>query len=1148
MPVNNNCERPVFFDPDRKRWPRLRRSVFLSGLAFSLLFGLLIVSILLNPELPVLGLPQSSMLPNGGHPQLPKIDPVNPTGGPKLREAKRKLYAERKKHKVAPPPQVKRVPTPDLLTMGFYVNWDPTSMSSLQENIANLDVVITECLELIGADGTLEEPDHDRQQQAIEFIRSKGPDVRIMALVNNFNSKEKKWDADTLKKMLANPEARKYCIAQLSDYAREENFAGISLDFENVLDESQPALTQFTAELATSLHSAGLELSISLPANNDSFEYRRISETADYVILMAYDQHYAGSNPGPIAGADWFEQMLRLRQTEIPASKTIVAIANYAYDWEGTKEPVVKTFQEAVVTAKESSTEDSQIEIRLDPASLNPTFRYEEDDASLHQVWMLDAVTAFNQMAVTRQFGARGVALWRLGSEDPSMWNFFGKDLPQDASAAALLSTMSYGYGLDYETPRGRGEVGEILHVKGKPGTGTREIGFDSARGLITSEHFTEFPSSWLISRYGGGIAGKIALTFDDGPDPEYTPHILDALKQANAHATFFVTGLNGEQYPGLLKRMIEEGHDIGNHTFTHPNIAKISKTQLQLELSATSVLLESVIGRRSYLFRPPYAEDSEPDTPDEVGPLETINDMGYLTVGMQIDPKDWHQPGVEKIVSETLKLAQEHKGNIVLLHDSGGERSQTVAALPELISKLRENGFQLVTVSELLGKTRDEVMPPISPENRWRAWAGWVAFGTINLTLAAIHILFLAGIVLGIARLLFIGVLATIEHYGSRHRTYPSGFIPSVAIIVPAFNEEKVIVQTIASLLAAEHESKCEIVVVDDGSTDGTSDRVRAAFAGDDRVRLYTRPNGGKAAALSFGVAHTDAEIVIALDADTVFTRNTITKLVRHFTDPRIGAVAGNAKVGNRINLLTRWQALEYITSQNLDRRAFDVLNCVTVVPGAVGAWRRELVEKAGGFSDLTLAEDADLTMSIRKLGYSIVYEDEAVGLTEAPDTVRGFIRQRYRWMYGTLQAAWKHKDALFRPRYGSLGFVALPNIFLFQVIFPLVSPAMDLLMLVSLATAAFNRWQHPTEFSADTLWRVLFYYAMFVAVDFAAAALAFVFEPTENKRLLVWLLLQRFFYRQLMYYVAIKSTLASLRGVAVEWNKLERKATVRA
>src|SRR6185295_4982753 len=304
-----------------------------------------------------------------------------------------------------------------------------------------------------------------------------------------------------------------------------------------------------------------------------------------------------------------------------------------------------------------------------------------------------------------------------------------------------------------------------------------------------------------------------------------------------------------------------------------------------------------------------------------------------------------------------------------------------------------------------------------------------------------------------------------------------------------------------------SDHPPNFEIVVVDDGSSDNTFERVRESFADEPRVRLFTQPNSGKPGALNHGVASTSAEIVIALDADTIFARDTISKLVRHFADPKVGAVAGNAKVGNRINLLTRWQALEYITSQNLDRRAFNLLNCVTVVPGAVGAWRRELVERAGGFTDVTLAEDADLTMAIRKLGYSIAYEDEAAGLTEAPDTIRGFIRQRYRWMYGTLQAAWKHSDALFRPRYGSLGFVALPNIFIFQVLFPLISPVMDLLMVAALAAAGFDRWQHPAEASADNLRNVLFYYALFVAVDFLASALAFAFEPLERRSLLLWL-----------------------------------------
>ncbi|MCC9004103.1 MAG: glycosyltransferase family 2 protein, partial [Candidatus Competibacter sp.] len=192
--------------------------------------------------------------------------------------------------------------------------------------------------------------------------------------------------------------------------------------------------------------------------------------------------------------------------------------------------------------------------------------------------------------------------------------------------------------------------------------------------------------------------------------------------------------------------------------------------------------------------------------------------------------------------------------------------------------------------------------------------------------------------------------------------------------------------------------------------------------------------------------------------------------------------------------------------------------------------------------------AEDADLTLAIRKLDYAIVYEDEAIALTEAPDTVRGFIRQRFRWMFGTMQVAWKHRDALFRRRYGALGFVALPNILIFQVLFPLVSPVMDLLLIWSLGSAAFNHWQHPAEYSPDALWRVLFYYALFVVVDYLAAILAFALERRESWGLLAWLFWQRFYYRQLMYYVAIKSTLTSLRGVLVGWGKLERKATVQA
>jgi cellulose synthase/poly-beta-1,6-N-acetylglucosamine synthase-like glycosyltransferase len=334
----------------------------------------------------------------------------------------------------------------------------------------------------------------------------------------------------------------------------------------------------------------------------------------------------------------------------------------------------------------------------------------------------------------------------------------------------------------------------------------------------------------------------------------------------------------------------------------------------------------------------------------------------------------------------------------------------------------------------------------------------------------------------------------------------------------------------------------------VDDGSPDRTSEVVQENFAGNARVSLFTKVNGGKAEALNYGIRYAKGEIIIALDADTIFPTDAVSALAHRFYDPKIGAVAGNAKVGNRINLVTRWQALEYITSQNLDRRAFSSLNCITVVPGAVGAWRRSLLEQVGGFASDTLAEDQDLTIKVRKLGYKIGYEESAIAWTEAPDTIRTLSKQRFRWSFGTLQCMWKHRDALFRPRYGALGFIAMPNVWIFQILFPLVSPVMDLMLIWSLLQALMIQLSHQSEYAVSNLQQVLFYYALFLAVDWFAAAFAFVLEKRESWRLLWWLLLQRFCYRQVMYYVMVKSVAVAARGAVVGWGKLERKATVQA
>jgi cellulose synthase/poly-beta-1,6-N-acetylglucosamine synthase-like glycosyltransferase/peptidoglycan/xylan/chitin deacetylase (PgdA/CDA1 family) len=998
-------------------------------------------------------------------------------------------------------------------------------------------MVIAEWLHLDGVDGRLRENDPNKQKIATNYIRTHAPSKPIIPLVNNYNGSI--WESQKLAKMLADPKARQHVITQLIEYVVRNDFQGISIDFESIPTRAQRNFEHFIAELYAEMHPRNLLVSVNVPVLDPEFHFKTLSQSADQLILMAYDEHWSDSGPGPIAGVNWFTRALNESLRDIPREKMVVAIGNYGYDWGGGKYAEELTFEEAVLVAKESDAS-----IVLDPKSLNPHYDYADDEGRTHHVWLLDATSSFNQLRVVREIMPRGIALWRLGSEDPSIWKTLDWSKTLDSNVAHSMSESNFVFGLDYEGN------GEILEITSYAQPGHRTIEHDAHRNLITGEHFDLYPSPYVITRHGG-TPRKVVLTFDDGPDPEYTGRILDVLKKEGIPATFFVIGLNAELHPDILQRIYDEGHEIGNHTFTHPNIEVISDAQFRLELTATQRVLESAIGRHTLLFRPPYAVDSEPETIDQARAIDEASQLGYLIVGMQVDPDDWRKPGVDEIVSRTLDTIFKGEGQVVLLHDSGGDRNQTIEAIPRIVAALKAKGYELTTISGLLGKSREEVMPAIQSHTHWKAFLERMAFKVIGLSAMTMQWLFIIGILLGCLRVFFIGFLALIQKSRSDgRRRFDKRLVDklTISVVIPAYNEANVIEQTIDSLLDSDHPDAFEVIVVDDGSTDGTGDLVRASYDDEPRVRVFTVPNGGKAAALNFGVLQTQAEIVVALDADTIFTRETIQKLIRHFQSAEVGAVAGNAKVGNRINLLTRMQALEYITSQNLERRAFEVLNCITVVPGAVGAWRRELIMEAGGFTDLTLAEDADLTMAIRRLGYRIVYEDGAIGLTEAPDSVKAFISQRSRWMYGTMQVAWKHLDTLFRPQYGTLGFVALPNIIIFQVFFPLVSPLMDLVLIGSIVAATLSHWQHPVEYNADGLWQVVFYYALFQMVDLIASGLAFILERNEQKILLIWLFIQRFFYRQLMYYVAVKSVFRCIRGGMIGWGKLDRKATVQA
>jgi peptidoglycan-N-acetylglucosamine deacetylase len=1129
---------PIFYDAERVRWRRTRRAMEITGVLLTLLLAYFFVTIAVSVELPAGLLPDTK----------PGYRAVKSKKKPVTREGRRRRVAN-----------IGQVPASyDPVRAAFFVSWDANSLASLKKHYKDIDLLIPEQLHAVSADGKLTIVDYERGQytakatpaEAIsilkedklhQWMKSLNPPVELptMGLINNYDGVE--WRIKEMAQMLANPAARQNLARDITQYAVASHEAGIVVDFEEVPDASQAHFRAFIAALAPALHSAGLKLMIALPARDDAYDYEFFGKQCDAIVLMNYDQHWLTSPPGPIAAQDWFVENLRQIFDVVPPQKIIVGIANYAYDWPlNSKEGAAEfSIQEALLHV-----EESDADVEFDSDSLNPHYSYYDEHNHMHQVWMLDAVTAYNELRASERLGVQGTALWRLGSSDTSLWPIWDAT-HADEAARQKLTDLPPGPDLILEG------AGDIWHITDTPKHGKRSFQYDSSSDLFTDESYDAIPLSFNIDQIGAAKK-KIVLSFDDGPDPRWTPKVLDILKEKNAPAVFFIIGDPANRWPDILKREYAEGHEIGNHTFTHPKFDEISHTQIRWELNLTQRLIESTLGVKSILFRPPYGIDHQPEYAEEVAQLPLAQDMGYLIVGQRIDPDDWSMPDgknpmpAKDIVTSILRQAD--KGNIVLLHDGGGERAQTVAALPQIIDTLRGKGYQFVSVSDLIGKTRAQVMMPLSPQERFEARADGFIFTLYQWLRFFIGAVFVLGIVMVSGRAVIIGLLALIEKLRPDYAAMPNP-PPSVTVLIPAHNEESVIVQTVTSVLHSDLKD-LRIIVVDDGSIDRTGELLDTNFSRNPRVRIIHQVNRGKAAALNLAMSLAETDIVVTIDADTEIEPDAISKLIRHFSDPRVGAVAGNVKVGNRSRWLTRWQALEYITSQNMEKRAFDLLNCITVVPGALGAWRKKAIEAAGGITADTVAEDADLTIAIRRTGWRVTYDEEAVAWTEAPETAGQLIRQRFRWTFGTLQSFWKHGDTLLRPKYGTLGWIALPNIFVFQLILPLISPVIDLMFFGSLllwGLAQFRVTRLPQLWTSADVEKSLLFFLGFMLIDILTCVVAFVLERKEDWTLLIPVLLQRFYYRQLMYVVLFRSVKEAVSGRPVGWRGVEPEAPLR-
>ncbi len=1098
----------------------------------------------------------------------------------------------------------------------FYVAWDPQSYFSLKRCISKVNLVLPEWFFI---DPVADTVTTKMDPRGFDLMKQSG--VRIMPMLsNNYGGT---FRPEAISRIFKNSEKRHRLIQDVLNECVKNKFVGVNVDLEEVQEDGDEPMILFMKELSEAFHAKGLLVTQDVSPFNTDYNYKALSDYTDYLFLMAYDEYANDSDPGPISSQKWIEAAVDLVAKEIPSNKIILGIAGYGYDWSGKGDAQDVTYQQALTIARES-----EADFTFDNDTYNLHYDYADDSNRVHQVYFTDAATNFNTMRFATEYGLAGTALWRLGSEDSRLWDFYNLDMRKEA-----LQNFDFK---EFNSVESSNDVdyigdGEVLDVVSTPKQGHITPTIDTSEMLIAEEKYDSLPSMFVVKRYGKVKPKQLLLTFDDGPDESYTPQVLDILSRYHVPAAFFLVGINAENNLPLVKRIYREGFEIGNHTFTHPNMAEVSSVRARLEMKLTRLIIECITGHSTILFRAPFNADSEPELAEEIIPVANARLENYLDVGESIDPEDW-QPGVsadtifQRVVTavenSTKDTVTGRTGRTILLHDAGGDdRTQTIKALPRIIEYFQKRGYTFITISELLHKKKEELMPEVPKGSGYNIMQ-------VNLVLVEIgywgghflFALFIVFIILSCIRLAGMVVLAVKQRLKSAAALVAlpaNNKHTKVSIIVPAYNEEVNAVHSLENLLRQDYPA-FNIVFVDDGSKDSTYEKVKKAFKGHPKVQVFTKPNGGKASALNFGIAQTDAPYVVCIDADTQLKPDAVSLLMRHFTSPPasrpgsgtgslngvergtsyehvlqniavgskesnfqnylassgsnnpnskinqrrlnsrnplvnnnllsnieaplstgrgaggeaiVGAVAGNVKVGNARNLLTRWQDLEYISSQNFDRQAFAYINAITVVPGAIGAFSKQALEDAGGFTTDTLAEDCDLTIRILKAGYAIENENRAVAMTEAPETLSQFLKQRTRWSFGVMQTFWKHRDTLFNNKYGTLGWVAMPNILLFQFIIPFFSPLADVFMLIGIASG-----------NAARIGR---YYLIFMLIDAAIAFTAFWFEKEDFKKL-IWLIPQRLCYRWIMYVVLFRSLKKAIKGELQHWGVLKRTGNV--
>ena len=956
------------------------------------------------------------------------------------------------------------------------------------------------------------------------------------------------------------PQASKYLNFQLSDgkvddqtqaqivtLINKQKFNGLALELSQNFDSSN------LLNLSLLLQKNNLKLTLNIPDNLNPVQLEALSRISSSFLIS-----YTDSARYNITA----KALNKLSPNSNPSKNQVAAILDpssklYKISSDGEKILDQNLSLEAGMNIL------NRYQIKLgDLKNLN--YKYSENDQK-YELQIIDGPAIYNQLQNLERLKAAptGIGLDFVGTEEPADWSILFTNDNQKR-----LDFLTNQYQLtNLIQLEGQGEIFEIAS-EGQ--YGQRSLGLNS-EGYINSESIKVYPTKTILRR-SGFKENSYTLTFDDGCDPTYTPQILDILKANNIKGTFYVIGEQVQKYPEVARRIVDEGHTIANHTFTHPYSSTLSNATLATEIAATNQIVEDKTGSTPTYFRVPYNDVNSYETESDTNILQIAGADRLKLAGFDIDPRDWEVNDKDKIIANVLEGLKTKSSGQILLHDSGADRSSTVEALPIIIQTLKQRGSQIVSTDQLVQTTS---LKGVDTDIKTADANSGGIVNTLKKLASSMAIKSMDGVAIILNLCLFLSLsqfaitlvgvgLALLKKRAQKSSKNQALDLEelsdplSVSILVPCYNEALVVQKTIDSLLASnycqDYPKKFEIVVIDDGSKDNTYAVLRANYSNNPRIKLLTKQNGGKARALNYGLSEATGEIIVSLDADTILHPEAVTKLLKHFTDPKVGGVAGNVIVGNSsINLITKCQNLEYTFSQNFTKIAQEYLGCITVVPGAIGAWRKQILIDVGGLEPDTLAEDADLTIRVLERGWVIKYEGGAFSITEAPENWVSFWKQRFRWQFGMLQVLVKQRHLLFNWNYKALGFFAMPGFLLFYF-FTLISPITNLVIIIYAIKFIWYFLNSTimtfSQSEVVTAQRILTLFLAYCCFDLITNLIALKLAKNPNKKysLLFYMVPQIFIIKPFLYLISVKVIIKALLGKVGGWNHLKRTGSVKA